>query len=65
MVQQTFPCSQPLEKTTVEQVSTLQCVEDPTVEQMDIPQGSCSCGEAMQEQEKSVRSEWERRVGMD
>lgn len=38
----------PLEVIMVEQVSTLQYVEDPTLENLDIPEGSCRYGESMQ-----------------
>lgn len=35
----------------VEQVSILQYIEDPTLEKLDIPEGSCRYGESMQQQQ--------------
>lgn len=38
---------QPLEVIMAEQVSTLKCVDNSTMEKLDIPEGSCRYGESM------------------
>ena len=52
---------QPVERITLEQISTLQPVEDPAPEQVDIPEGSEACGEPTSEQGKSMRGEEQQR----